>query len=204
MAADLAGVGVVVRGSPGLYRDAVLHALTAGGATTVDPSAPVPPSTPAVAVLIRPLPEDWELADGIGARVVVVVEADQVDSVVGAVAFGADAVVPGDASPAELRDIVGIVARGGTVLHPAAARALATAIRSGRAGGPRAGQPPLTRRELEILHAIADGASTKQTSGALGIAPKTVENLQAGLFRKLGARTRAQAVAVARRAGLLG
>ena len=43
----------------------------------------------------------------------------------------------------------------------------------------------------------------KQTARDLGIAPKTVENLQGRLFRKLGARNRAQAVARAHALGLL-
>jgi DNA-binding CsgD family transcriptional regulator len=43
----------------------------------------------------------------------------------------------------------------------------------------------------------------KQTARTLGIAMKTVENLQSRMFRKLGARNRAHAVTIAHRLGLL-
>ena len=49
----------------------------------------------------------------------------------------------------------------------------------------------------------AAGRSVKQTARHLGIAPKTVENLQSRMFRKLDVRNRAQAVAWAHAAGLL-
>ena len=55
----------------------------------------------------------------------------------------------------------------------------------------------LTDRETQILVAIADGLSVKQTALQLGISPKTVENTQRPLFRKLGVRNRSQAVAKA-------
>ena len=43
----------------------------------------------------------------------------------------------------------------------------------------------------------------KQTALALGISAKTVENLQGRLFRKLGVRNRAQAVAAVYERSLL-
>jgi DNA-binding CsgD family transcriptional regulator len=64
-------------------------------------------------------------------------------------------------------------------------------------------QAELTPREREILHSIAIGASVKQTARALAISEKTVQNLQAGLFRKLGARNRAHAVELAHARHLL-
>jgi DNA-binding CsgD family transcriptional regulator len=61
----------------------------------------------------------------------------------------------------------------------------------------------LTPREREILASIDRGDSVKQTARSLGIAVKTVESLQGRLFRKLGVRNRAQAVAAAHTRGLL-
>ena len=61
----------------------------------------------------------------------------------------------------------------------------------------------LTPREREILASIDRGDSVRQTARSLGIAVKTVENLQGRLFRKLGVRNRAQAVAAAHNRGLL-
>jgi DNA-binding CsgD family transcriptional regulator len=65
------------------------------------------------------------------------------------------------------------------------------------------GLPELTSRESDILRSMAQGHSIRQTARALGIAPKTVENVQTRLFRKLGVRNRSGALAVADAFGLL-
>jgi two-component system nitrate/nitrite response regulator NarL len=61
----------------------------------------------------------------------------------------------------------------------------------------------LTARECDILHSIAEGHTVRQTARTLGIAAKTVENTQARLFRKLGARNRPAALTTAHAIGLL-
>jgi DNA-binding CsgD family transcriptional regulator len=63
--------------------------------------------------------------------------------------------------------------------------------------------PELTARESDILRSIACGHTVRQTARWLGIAAKTVENTQARLFRKLGARNRAGALAIAHGIGLV-
>jgi DNA-binding CsgD family transcriptional regulator len=63
--------------------------------------------------------------------------------------------------------------------------------------------PELTARENDILQSVARGYSIRQTARALGISPKTVENIQTRLFRKLGVRNRVEALAVADALGLL-
>jgi two-component system nitrate/nitrite response regulator NarL len=63
--------------------------------------------------------------------------------------------------------------------------------------------PELTAREWDILHSIGDGHTVRQTARLLGIAEKTVQNTQARLFYKLGARNRCGAVAAAHALGLL-
>jgi DNA-binding CsgD family transcriptional regulator len=65
------------------------------------------------------------------------------------------------------------------------------------------GLPELTSRESDILSSMAQGHSIRRTARALGIAPKTVENVQTRLFRKLGVRNRSGALAVADAFGLL-
>ena len=55
----------------------------------------------------------------------------------------------------------------------------------------------------DILASIADGHTVRQTARTLGIATKTVENTQARLFRKLGARNRAGVLTIAYRLGLI-
>jgi PAS domain S-box-containing protein len=63
----------------------------------------------------------------------------------------------------------------------------------------RAGQ--LTRREQESLRLVAMGMTTTAAADQLGISPETVRTHVRNAMNKLGARTRAQAIAVAMRDG---
>ena len=56
-------------------------------------------------------------------------------------------------------------------------------------------QPLLTPRETEVLSAIADGLGNKEIARRLEISPHTVKFHIESLLRKLGARSRAEAVA---------
>jgi DNA-binding NarL/FixJ family response regulator len=62
---------------------------------------------------------------------------------------------------------------------------------------------PLTAREHEILSLMADGLSNREIGSLLKIATGTVKRHSSQLFAKLGASSRTQAVALARRVGLL-
>jgi DNA-binding CsgD family transcriptional regulator len=73
----------------------------------------------------------------------------------------------------------------------------ARAVRPARAR--RAGQ--LTRREQESLRLVAMGMTTTAAAEQLGISPETVRTHVRNAMNKLGARTRAQAIAVAMRDG---
>jgi DNA-binding NarL/FixJ family response regulator len=60
---------------------------------------------------------------------------------------------------------------------------------------------PLTTRELDIIHLIADGLSNHQISSRLRISDQTVKNHVTAILRKLGATDRAQAVLICLRSG---
>ena len=53
----------------------------------------------------------------------------------------------------------------------------------------------LSPREIEVLAALGNGLSNKAAARRLGISPHTVKFHIESLFRKLGASTRAEAVA---------
>lgn len=60
---------------------------------------------------------------------------------------------------------------------------------------------PLTARETQILDLTAGGAPVAEVAGSLGLAPGTVRNHLGRIIRKAGARTRVEAVRMARDAG---
>jgi PAS domain S-box-containing protein len=64
-------------------------------------------------------------------------------------------------------------------------------------------QPQLTDRQREILDLIAAGQSTSEIAKNLTLSTETVRNHLRGVFRELHAHTRLEAIATARRHGLL-
>ncbi|MER5195194.1 LuxR C-terminal-related transcriptional regulator [Streptomyces sp. NPDC002755] len=67
-----------------------------------------------------------------------------------------------------------------------------------------AGQPAaLAPRELDVLAWVAAGATNAAAAERLGLRPETVKGYLRSAMRRLGARTRGEAVVAARRAGLL-
>ena len=81
-----------------------------------------------------------------------------------------------------------------TVTEPRAAESPANDVSSSE---------PLTPRELEVLRRAAAGGTSKQIAAELSIAERTVKAHLASAYQKLGARTRAEAVAIAARRGLI-
>ena len=61
----------------------------------------------------------------------------------------------------------------------------------------------LTPREHEVLTYLAAGCSTDQMATMMGLAPATIRNHVKRLLRALGVHSRLEAVAVARREGLV-
>ncbi|GAA3039205.1 helix-turn-helix transcriptional regulator [Streptomyces olivoverticillatus] len=74
-----------------------------------------------------------------------------------------------------------------------------------RCGGARAGAATvaLSPREVDVLTCVASGATNAGTAERLGLRPETVKSYLRSGMRKLGARTRLEAVVAARRAGVL-
>src|SRR4029077_4249441 len=63
---------------------------------------------------------------------------------------------------------------------------------------PTAPHPHLTPRQVEVLHLLEQGHSTKQIAAELHLSTETVKNPLRGLFKALGVHTRLEAVAAAR------
>jgi DNA-binding NarL/FixJ family response regulator len=77
--------------------------------------------------------------------------------------------------------------------------------RGGLASAPARRRPlqELSTRELEILELVADGLGNRQIAGQLHVSEETVKTHLRRLMRKLGATSRAHAVAVGIRAQLI-
>jgi two-component system, NarL family, nitrate/nitrite response regulator NarL len=125
-------------------------------------------------------------------------------------AIGVRGVLPDDSTAEEIgaaieAAVVGLVVlppeQVGELVRPRAALLPERDVTRPRVGGARV--PPLTPREQEILGMLAEGLPNKGIAARLGISDHTVKTHLEAIFDKLGASTRAEAVARAVRAGLL-
>jgi two-component system, NarL family, nitrate/nitrite response regulator NarL len=161
---------------------------------------------PILAALVDPSLADWGLAEELGVPAILV-HSKPLDppELAEALASGASALVSVDRADDHFLSVLRMVGQGYLVVDSMPMRPLIGAVRArwdARVPG-RGDLPELTARESDILRSVAQGCSIRQTARVLGIAPKTVENIQTRLFRKLGVRNRSGALAVADAFGLL-
>lgn len=121
-------------------------------------------------------------------------------------AAGAASVLTVDTAHRNLVAAANLAAEGFSVLDAAAASAVAGKRQQRREADqsdPPRPQFDLTPREREVIGALAEGVATKSLARQLGVSLRTIENHKASVYKKLGVRTQAQAVAVAVSAGIL-
>jgi two-component system, NarL family, nitrate/nitrite response regulator NarL len=207
---EVGSVTAVLRGAVGPVREQVAAALLAGGisvTTETDagrPQAAEGESTDSVfVVLVDPASSDWPNGWDAGLPIALVRSTSPPRAeVLGALLRGALTVVTADRVATDLVPALTLATHGYLAIEESAAGALLDAVRA-PSGAAAPGLPELTSRECDILRSIANGHTVRLTARALGIAEKTVENTQARLFRKLGARNRPGALAAAHALGLL-
>lgn len=66
------------------------------------------------------------------------------------------------------------------------------------------GEVQLTPRELEVLAGLGRGATNPEIAAGLHLSPHTIKEHTSTLYRKLGVRNRAEAVARAQQLGIVG
>jgi DNA-binding CsgD family transcriptional regulator len=188
--------GVVAEGGAAAAATAALRALGHPSVSTADATGGRPDVIVVVDGRIPPdVPRSWVGAPVIAVRHVPLTR----DRIVAMFAAGADAVVHGGLSSPALGHAIDVVAQGGAVLDPVVARDLVRMVRVGR----HPSSVQLTGRERDVLDAIRRGQPLATAAVGLGVAEKTLRNVQTRLFAKLGARSRQQALLAAGDLGLL-
>jgi len=116
---------------------------------------------------------------------------------------GARSVLPRDATPDEIIAALEAAAVGLVTLPVELAADFVSATRgpTARSAGPPT--QPLTRREVEVLGMLAEGLANKNIAARLGISEHTVKTHVASILTKLDAFSRAEAVAIGARQGLI-
>jgi DNA-binding NarL/FixJ family response regulator len=133
------------------------------------------------------------------AKVLVLTTYDTDSDTLPAIEAGATGYLLKDAPREELFTAVRAAAQGRTVLSPAVASRLVSAVRA-----PASTQDSLSAREREVLALVAKGTSNREIARVLFISEATVKTHLTHLYAKLGVKDRAAAVAVAYDRGILG
>jgi DNA-binding NarL/FixJ family response regulator len=133
-------------------------------------------------------------------RVLVITTFENDEYVYAALRAGASGFLLKRASPTELVEAIRVVARGESLLFPAAIRRLATAYAVGDDDGLIA---RLTDREAEVLGLMAAGLSNAEIAAELVVGLETVKTHVGNVLAKLGARDRTQAVIAAYESGFV-
>ena len=102
-------------------------------------------------------------------------------------AAGASGFIPKDWGAADVARAVRMVGLGMTVFQPQTDGAT----------------PTLSPREREVLDLMAKGSTNREIAAALHLSPHTIHEHTSSLYRRLGARNRAEAVQRATRLGLI-
>jgi DNA-binding NarL/FixJ family response regulator len=116
---------------------------------------------------------------------------------------GVRAVLPQDASPGEILAAVTAAANGLAVVDPNDLEALLSGAAAAPFSTATAGPPVLTPRELEVLRMLAEGEPNKTIAWKLGISEHTAKFHVASILTKLNASSRAEAVAIGMRKGMI-
>lgn len=133
-------------------------------------------------------------------RVLVVTTFENDEYVYEALRAGASGFLLKRSRPVQIVEAVRVVARGDSLLFPAAVRRLAEAY------GPAEARLPgvrLTDREGEVLRLMADGLSNAEIAADLVLGLETVKTHVGNVLTKLGVRDRTQAVVAAYRSGFI-
>jgi DNA-binding NarL/FixJ family response regulator len=144
---------------------------------------------------------DAELA---ATRVLVLTTFDLDVYVYEALRAGASGFLLKDTPPERLVEGIRTAARGDALLAPSITRRLIDHFL--RLAGPApapSGLAEITTREREVLILIAHGLSNTEIADRLYVSEATIKTHVAHLYRKLGARGRAQAAVIAHQAGLV-
>lgn len=104
---------------------------------------------------------------------------------------GAQGFLLKDAAPEDLRDAIGRLARGETLLQPVSTEPVRARYRYHADDAPRS---PFSQREVAVLRLMAGGYSNKEIARAMFLAEGTVKNYVSVILEKLDTRDRTRAV----------
>lgn len=134
---------------------------------------------------------------------VMLIESPNAPIISDALRSGVRGVLPSDATADEIIAAIEAAAVGLVAIPAELATKLTSATRTSTVRAPTTSTQPLTPREVEILGMLAEGLANKNIAARLGISEHTVKTHVASILTKLDAYSRAEAVAIGARRGLI-
>ena len=141
-------------------------------------------------------------SEGLGTKVLVLSANQSRSSVEEVIRSGAAGYVVKNAASSDLLAAIDAVRRGASYLSPIIAQQTGEAVSRPGDAAP-SGVEMLTDREREVLQLIAEGLSSKEIAGMLGVSLKTVDSHRSNLMEKLDIHKVSGLVRFAIRAGLV-
>jgi DNA-binding NarL/FixJ family response regulator len=143
---------------------------------------------------VKPPPE--------GPEVLILTTFSDADRVFTAIRKGAAGYLVKGGTTARLTDAIREVCAGGTVIEPRLAKRFWNLF---EASVGDAGRDPygLTPDELEVLHFLARGLTNPELGSVLKSSRRTIKLILEGLYKKMGVKSRVEAVVNAVKAGLV-
>lgn len=123
--------------------------------------------------------------------------------IVEALGLGVEGYILKRADPSELVKAIHVVHCGGSLLQPDVASKLMRHMRSNPRDEQRPCPAQMSRREMDVLHLMAEGKSNHQIAGKLVISERTVKFHVSSILGKLEVANRTAAVQKATRIGIL-
>ena len=167
-----------------LRPDVILMDLQLPGRSGVEATRDIRASQPSVKVIALSMYHD----------------AGTVDAMIQA---GAQGYVLKEARAADLLAAIRAVAAGGAAIDPSVASQVLEHYRRMASGDASRTLGEFSDRELSLLRLLAEGENNHSIAARLHLSTQTVKNLLSDIYRKLGVRTRSEAVAVALRQGVI-
>lgn len=168
-----------------LQPDVILMDLQMPQLNGVEATARIVESSPHIKVLVLTMMEDE-------------------DSVFAAIRSGARGYLLKGARRSEIVRSIEAVSAGDVIFGPGIADRMMGYFRTMRSKPAAEAFPELTDRERVVLGRIAEGLANNEIARELGLSIKTVRNHASNIFTKLQVAHRAQAIVLAREAGLGG
>lgn len=134
-------------------------------------------------------------------RILVITTFENDEYVYGALRAGAHGFILKRARPAEIVQAIRIVAKGDSLVFPAAIRDLAA--RYGGGGDDALAGAGLSEREAEVLRLMATGMTNAEIARQLYLGQETVKTHVGNILAKLAVRDRTQAVIAAYESGFV-